>query len=174
MRPLSSTHEGLRHSTRRRHDNAGAPSGGRSRRCLREDRSGCRRGGRRGGRSTALVVAKQEHRHDPADEQQGDEDHELARAVTGLPGNDHRRLGRVMDQIESYMGSVHARPNIDDQSRTNATCYNCHDAHYISPIDKHEGINGRETYERVIQIHPNQNLRYRVSCPIGKLMYCDG
>lgn len=53
-------------------------------------------------------------------------------------------LGMVMEQIESYMGSVHARPNIDDQSRTNATCYNCHDAHYISPINKQEGINGRE------------------------------
>jgi len=45
------------------------------------------------------------------------------------------RLGAVVEQIESYMGSVHARPNIDDQSRTNATCYNCHDAHYITPID---------------------------------------
>jgi len=45
------------------------------------------------------------------------------------------RLGDVVEQIESYMGSVHARPNIDDQSRTNATCYDCHDAHYITPID---------------------------------------
>jgi cytochrome b subunit of formate dehydrogenase len=56
---------------------------------------------------------------------------------------ENARLGVVMKQIESYMGSMHARPNIDDQSRTNATCYNCHDAHYISPIDKHVGINGR-------------------------------
>ncbi len=45
------------------------------------------------------------------------------------------RLGVVAEQIESYMGSIHARPNIEDQSRTNATCYNCHDAHYITPID---------------------------------------
>ena len=45
------------------------------------------------------------------------------------------RLGEVVEQIESYMNSIHARPNIDDQSRTNATCYNCHDAHYITPID---------------------------------------
>ena len=42
------------------------------------------------------------------------------------------RLGVVVEQIESYMRSIHARPNIDDQSRTNATCYDCHDAHYIS------------------------------------------
>lgn len=42
------------------------------------------------------------------------------------------RLGVVVEQIESYMNSIHARPNIDDQSRTNATCYDCHDAHYIT------------------------------------------
>ncbi|MDH4021038.1 MAG: hypothetical protein OEU84_15710 [Xanthomonadales bacterium] len=45
------------------------------------------------------------------------------------------RLSEVIEKIESYMNSVHARPSIDDQSRTNATCYDCHDAHYISPID---------------------------------------
>ena len=52
-----------------------------------------------------------------------------------LSPGDHDRLGVVVEQIESYMGSIHARPSIEDQSRTNATCYNCHDAHYISPID---------------------------------------
>ena len=52
-------------------------------------------------------------------------------------------LGVVVDQIESYMGSIHARPSIEDQGRTNATCYNCHDAHYITPIDSHVGSNGR-------------------------------
>jgi cytochrome b subunit of formate dehydrogenase len=48
---------------------------------------------------------------------------------------EHERLGVVVEQIESYMTSIHARPNIDDQSRTNATCYDCHDAHYVMPID---------------------------------------
>ncbi len=43
------------------------------------------------------------------------------------------RLGVVVQQIESYMKSIHARPNREDQSRTNATCYNCHDSHYIYP-----------------------------------------
>ncbi|MDH5535917.1 MAG: cytochrome C [Betaproteobacteria bacterium] len=43
------------------------------------------------------------------------------------------RLGVVVQQIESYMKSIHARPNREDQSRTNATCYNCHDAHYVYP-----------------------------------------
>ena len=43
------------------------------------------------------------------------------------------KLGAVVKQIYRYMKSVHARPNIEDQSRTNATCYNCHDAHYVYP-----------------------------------------
>jgi cytochrome b subunit of formate dehydrogenase len=53
------------------------------------------------------------------------------------------RLGVVVQQIDSYMKSIHARPNREDQSRTNATCYNCHDAHYIEPIDSHIGAESR-------------------------------
>jgi len=45
-------------------------------------------------------------------------------------------LNKVVDHIESYMGSMHARPRMDDQSRTNATCYNCHGSHYIEPLDR--------------------------------------
>jgi hypothetical protein len=45
------------------------------------------------------------------------------------------RLGVVVEQIDHYMRSIHARPNREDQSRTNATCYNCHDAHYVYPKD---------------------------------------
>ncbi|MDH3288754.1 MAG: cytochrome c3 family protein [Betaproteobacteria bacterium] len=44
------------------------------------------------------------------------------------------KLGVVVRQIDSYMHSVHARPSRADQSRTNATCYNCHDAHYVYPV----------------------------------------
>jgi cytochrome b subunit of formate dehydrogenase len=43
------------------------------------------------------------------------------------------QLGVVIQQIDRYMKSIHARPNMEDQSRTNATCYNCHDAHYVYP-----------------------------------------
>ncbi|MDO8596259.1 MAG: hypothetical protein Q7R45_06515, partial [Sulfuricaulis sp.] len=43
------------------------------------------------------------------------------------------KLGVVVKQIDKYMHSIHARPNLEDQSRTNATCYNCHDAHYVYP-----------------------------------------
>ena len=51
----------------------------------------------------------------------------------------HARLGVVVGHIESYMDSMHARPNMDDQSRTNATCYDCHDAHYMMPVDTGNG-----------------------------------
>ena len=43
------------------------------------------------------------------------------------------RLGVVVEQIDKYLESVHARPSREDQSLTNATCYNCHDAHYVYP-----------------------------------------
>jgi cytochrome b subunit of formate dehydrogenase len=43
------------------------------------------------------------------------------------------RLGVVVDRIEHYLKSVHARPSRADQSYTNATCYDCHDAHYVYP-----------------------------------------
>jgi cytochrome b subunit of formate dehydrogenase len=46
---------------------------------------------------------------------------------------DAEKLGMVKLQIDRYMKSIHARPNMEDQSRTNATCYNCHDAHYVYP-----------------------------------------
>ena len=46
---------------------------------------------------------------------------------------EHARLGAVVQQIDRYMKSIHARPSRDDQSRTNATCYNCHDPHYVYP-----------------------------------------
>ena len=46
---------------------------------------------------------------------------------------DSEKLGMVKLQIDRYMKSIHARPNIEDQSRTNATCYDCHDAHYVYP-----------------------------------------
>jgi len=46
----------------------------------------------------------------------------------------HKRLKVVVEQIDSYMHSVHARPNKKDQSKTNAACHDCHDAHNIGTI----------------------------------------
>ena len=42
-------------------------------------------------------------------------------------------MGGVVQMIDRYMKSIHARPSREDQSRTNATCYSCHDAHYVYP-----------------------------------------
>lgn len=46
----------------------------------------------------------------------------------------YKRLGVVMNQIDSYMHSIHARPSDEDQSRTNATCHDCHEPHNIGTI----------------------------------------
>ncbi|WP_455205164.1 cytochrome b/b6 domain-containing protein [Kaarinaea lacus] len=55
------------------------------------------------------------------------------------------RLGVVVKQIDSYMDSVHAKPNMKDQSMTNATCYDCHNAHYIYPAESMERVEARLT-----------------------------
>jgi cytochrome b subunit of formate dehydrogenase len=57
--------------------------------------------------------------------------------LNGSP-QQNAKLDKVVDHIESYMDSMHARPRIDDQSRTNATCYNCHGSHYVKPVDREE------------------------------------
>jgi len=41
--------------------------------------------------------------------------------------------GMVVERIHKYMSSIHAQPSRTDQSQTNATCYQCHDAHYVYP-----------------------------------------
>jgi len=51
---------------------------------------------------------------------------------------ENARLGWVVDRINHYMGSVHARPSRADQSRTNAGCYSCHDPHYVYPPGSNE------------------------------------
>ena len=50
------------------------------------------------------------------------------------PAGKHERLEVVLEQIDSYMDSVHAQPNKQDQSRTNATCYDCHEAHNVGEL----------------------------------------
>jgi len=42
------------------------------------------------------------------------------------------RLGVVVQNIEAYKQSYHARPNTDDKTRPNASCDNCHDTHYFN------------------------------------------
>ena len=56
---------------------------------------------------------------------------------------DFPKLGVVVKQIDHYMKSIHARPSSEDQSHTNATCYNCHDAHYVYPAGTKERADWR-------------------------------
>ena len=86
-------------------------------------------------------------------------------AKLGGTTEEHSRLGKVVEQIESYMGSIHARPSMADQGRTNATCYNCHDAHYISPIDgdKPDRVTRMGVPEVCGQCHEDVRDSYRTS-----------
>ncbi|MGZ5617198.1 MAG: cytochrome c3 family protein [Usitatibacter sp.] len=77
---------------------------------------------------------------------------------------DNARLGVVVQQIERYMKSVHARPSREDQSRTNATCYNCHDAHYVYPKASAERAQWRLTIPDVCgKCHARERAEYATS-----------
>ncbi len=76
----------------------------------------------------------------------------------------HERLGWVVDRINHYMGSVHARPNREDQSRTNASCKDCHDAHYVYPQGSEERQMWRlDMPETCGTCHAKQRDEYRTS-----------
>ena len=80
------------------------------------------------------------------------------------PKEEYARLGVVVEQIDHYMRSIHARPSREDQSRTNATCYNCHDAHYVYPA----GSEGRTEWRLNIpntcgKCHARQREEYAKS-----------
>ena len=71
------------------------------------------------------------------------------------------RLGVVVEQIDHYMKSIHARPSREDQSRTNATCYNCHDAHYVYPKDSPGRADWRLNLPNVCgKCHSEQRVEY--------------
>src|SRR6185295_4230964 len=77
------------------------------------------------------------------------------------PQKDYARLEVVVQQIDRYMKSIHARPSREDQSRTNATCYSCHDAHYVYPA----GSEGRAEWRLNIpdtcgKCHARQREQY--------------
>jgi cytochrome b subunit of formate dehydrogenase len=54
-------------------------------------------------------------------------------AVQEKTTGEHERLGVVVQQIDHYMKSVHARSRRDDPSRSNAICYDCHAPHDVFP-----------------------------------------
>lgn len=76
----------------------------------------------------------------------------------------YERLGVVVDQIASFMRSVHARPSTLDQSRTNATCYDCHDAHNVGALGSQQRADYRLANPQVCgRCHEAQLAEYRES-----------
>ncbi len=87
---------------------------------------------------------------------------------------ENARLGVVVEQIDKYMKSIHARPNKEDQSHTNATCYNCHDAHYVYPKGSDERTEWRlSTPNACGTCHVKQREEYATSVH-GKAVLKDG
>jgi cytochrome b subunit of formate dehydrogenase len=85
---------------------------------------------------------------------------------------EHSRLGVVAKQIDRYMKSVHAEPNREDQSYTNATCYDCHNAHYVYP----PGTPGRAEWRLNIpnvcgKCHANEKHEYMQSVHGDEVMW---
>jgi len=89
----------------------------------------------------------------------------LWKAQQGKPAAEQDpRLDVVVDMIQRYMKSVHARPRRDDQSRTNATCYNCHEAHYVYPKDSQARLEWRLSIpDRCGQCHAKERADYATS-----------
>ncbi len=82
----------------------------------------------------------------------------------GKPDPKHERLSVVMKQVDSYMHSVHAQPNIADQSKTNATCHDCHDAHNIGKLGSESRADHRLKNPEVCgKCHEEQKQAYQTS-----------
>ncbi len=76
----------------------------------------------------------------------------------------YKRLDVVMQQIDSFMHSVHARPNKKDQSRTNATCYDCHEPHNIGTLGSEQRAEHRLKNPEVCgRCHEEQKKDYLTS-----------
>jgi predicted CXXCH cytochrome family protein len=62
------------------------------------------------------------------------------------------------------MKSIHARPSKEDQSYTNATCYDCHDAHYVYPPGSSARAQWRLTVPNVCgKCHSKERAEYGTS-----------
>lgn len=80
------------------------------------------------------------------------------------PTPGRKRLQVVIEQIDSYMHSVHARPSDADQTRTNAGCYDCHDAHNIGALGSQQRAAHRLNNPDVCgRCHAQQRAEYLTS-----------
>jgi hypothetical protein len=80
------------------------------------------------------------------------------------PDPQYKRLGIVVEQMESYMHSVHAQPRKKDISKINATCYDCHDAHNIGTLGSMQRAEHRLKNPEVCgRCHEKELEQYKVS-----------
>ena len=78
--------------------------------------------------------------------------------------SEHERLGVVVQQIDHYTKSIHARPNKDDHARSNAICYDCHAPHYIYAKGSPERAEWRLSVPNVCgQCHAKEREQYAAS-----------
>jgi cytochrome b subunit of formate dehydrogenase len=80
------------------------------------------------------------------------------------PDGKHERLEVVNEQIDNYMLSIHAQPSSLDQSRTNATCYDCHEAHNVGELGSIQRAEKRLKNPEVCgSCHEDELADYRTS-----------
>ena len=86
---------------------------------------------------------------------------------------EHARLGVVVQQIDHYMKSIHARSNRNDPSRPNAICYDCHAPHYVYPKGSQERTNWRLDIPNICgKCHTKEREQYGTSVH-GKAVLID-
>ncbi|OSM06980.1 multiheme c-type cytochrome [Magnetofaba australis] len=74
------------------------------------------------------------------------------------------RLAVVVTQIESYMHSVHAQPKRGDQSKTNAACKDCHNAHNVGALGSEVKAERRVQMADICgACHEKQKEQYKTS-----------
>ena len=89
---------------------------------------------------------------------------EYDKQLAGEGNPKYKRLDVVVDQVDDYMHSVHARPSIADQSVTNATCYDCHDPHNVGAPNSDARVEYRlKNHEVCGQCHEEQKKDYLTS-----------
>ena len=85
-------------------------------------------------------------------------------AKAGNKTGENPRLGVVVEQIDHYMKSIHARANRNNQSRANATCYDCHAPHSIYPKGSAERAEWRLSVPDVCgKCHAREREEYATS-----------
>jgi cytochrome b subunit of formate dehydrogenase len=91
------------------------------------------------------------------------------------PNNEFKRLGVVIEQIEKFNHSVHARgEDEDDPTDINANCYDCHDAHNIGTLGSIQRAEHRLKNPEVCgDCHKKELNKYKKSVH-GKAVLEDG